>query len=397
MTGTLPIETCQACGSGRLESFYSLVGIPVHSCLMVETRERALGFPIGDLELAFCHDCGFVQNNRFNATAQNYSSDYEETQAFSPRFVRFMQEVCDDQIRKYDLAGKTVVEIGCGKGEFLAMLCERGRCKGIGFDPSFRPDRTAGFPMERLTFIREFYGPSNADVQAHYVCCRHTLEHIPNVFEFLSLIRQSIANSTNVAVFFEVPDIRRVLTDGAFWDLYYEHCSYFSTGSLARLFRRCGFQIVDLWQAYGDQYVMIEARLADPSEPTARFDLEDDLPDLSRSVGEFQRGIQSRLERERQRVIEWSSAGRSIVLWGSGSKAVSYLTTLGLRDEIDAVVDVNPYKHGKYLAGTGHEIASPANLVDSPPDSVIVMNRIYLDEVRRDLAGLGLRPEIVTL
>jgi len=389
--------TCQACGSGRLESFYSVASIPVHSCLMVDTRQEALDFPTGDLELAFCRGCGFVQNNRFDPTAQSYSSDYEETQAYSPRFVRFLQEVCDDQIRKYDLAGKTVVEIGCGKGEFLAMLCERGRCRGIGFDPSFRPDRTAGFQMERLTFIREFYDSSNAQVQAHYVCCRHTLEHIPNVFEFLSLIRQSTANSSRVAVFFEVPDIRRVLSDGAFWDLYYEHCSYFSSGSLARLFRRCGFQIVDLWKAYGDQYLMIEARLADPGDPATRFDLEDDLADLARLVAEFQRGIHHRMNRERERVSRLSSAGRSVVLWGSGSKAVSYLTTLGLRDEISAVVDVNPHKHGRYLPGTGHEIHSPVSLVDSPPDSVILMNGIDLDEVRRELAGLGLHPELFTL
>jgi len=364
---------------------------------MVDTRQEALDFPTGDLELAFCRGCGFVQNNRFDPTAQSYSSDYEETQAYSPRFVRFLQEVCDDQIRKYDLAGKTVVEIGCGKGEFLAMLCERGRCRGIGFDPSFRPDRTAGFQMERLTFIREFYDSSNAQVQAHYVCCRHTLEHIPNVFEFLSLIRQSTANSSRVAVFFEVPDIRRVLSDGAFWDLYYEHCSYFSSGSLARLFRRCGFQIVDLWKAYGDQYLMIEARLADPGDPATRFDLEDDLADLARLVAEFQRGIHHRMNRERERVSRLSSAGRSVVLWGSGSKAVSYLTTLGLRDEISAVVDVNPHKHGRYLPGTGHEIHSPVSLVDSPPDSVILMNGIDLDEVRRELAGLGLHPELFTL
>ena len=120
-----PIEACQACGSAELESFYSLTGIPVNSCLMVDTRKQALEFPTGDLELAYCHDCGFIQNVRFDSSAQRYSSDYEETQAYSPRFVRFLENLCDDQIGKHDLAGKTVVEIGCGKGEFLMELCER--------------------------------------------------------------------------------------------------------------------------------------------------------------------------------------------------------------------------------------------------------------------------------
>ena len=43
-------------------------------------------------------------------------------------------------------------------------------------------------------------------------------------------------------VFFELPDTERVLTEAAFWDIYYEHCSYFTPGSLARLFRRTGFE-----------------------------------------------------------------------------------------------------------------------------------------------------------
>ena len=29
-------------------------------------------------------------------------------------------------------------------------------------------------------------------------------------------------------MFFQVPDMSRVLRDLAFWDIYYEHCSYFT-------------------------------------------------------------------------------------------------------------------------------------------------------------------------
>ena len=46
-------------------------------------------------------------------------------------------------------------------------------------------------------------------------------------------------------MFFELPDVMRELCEGAFWDLYYEHCTYFSCGSLARLFRATGFEVLD--------------------------------------------------------------------------------------------------------------------------------------------------------
>jgi hypothetical protein len=48
-----------------------------------------------------------------------------------------------------------------------------------------------------------------------------------------------------------------------------------------------------------------------------------------------------------------------------------------------------------YLAGTGHEVRAPEDLVDRPPDLVIAMNAIYLDEIRAQLHGLGLRAEVV--
>ena len=41
-----------------------------------------------------------------------------------------------DLIRRYDLRGKEVIEIGCGKGEFLSLLCEVGDNRGVGFDPA---------------------------------------------------------------------------------------------------------------------------------------------------------------------------------------------------------------------------------------------------------------------
>jgi hypothetical protein len=86
-----------------------------------------------------------------------------------------------------------------------------------------------------------------------------------------------------------------------------------------------------------------------------------------------------------------------VVLWGSGSKAVGYLTTLGLKDEVAAVIDINPHKHGQYLAGTGHEIVSPDALVHLVPDVVVVMNPIYLDEIQGDLHRRGLFPELTAL
>ena len=85
------------------------------------------------------------------------------------------------------------------------------------------------------------------------------------------------------------------------------------------------------------------------------------------------------------------------VLDGGGSKGVSFLTTNGLGDEVAQVVDINTHKQGKFLPVTGHEVIGPAAVKAAPPDTVIVMNPIYLPEIAADLAALGLAPELVAL
>jgi SAM-dependent methyltransferase len=391
------MSNCAACGGGDIQIFYRVGDVPAHSCLMLSSREEALAFPKGDIELGFCRGCGFIGNVRFDAGLNRYSAAYEETQAYSPRFLEFLDEVWDDQIARFELGPRmTALEIGCGKGEFLVGLCERSGCAGIGLDPGYRPERTRSSAADRITFIRDFYGPKYAHLHADYVCCRHTLEHIAPVLDFVRLVRETLGERPHVNVFFELPDMERVLEQGAFWDVYYEHCTYFTRGSLARLFRAAGFDVHRLFKAYDDQYLMLEAQPA-PGPTDAALPQENDLARISALVGRFEQQVSERLRSLSQTLARHRARGHRIAIWGSGSKCVSLISSLRPGPELAAVVDINPHKHGKYLAGSGLEIVSPAALQSLRPDMVLVMNAIYTEEIRRDLAARSLRPELIAL
>lgn len=393
--GSTQATHCQCCGSEDLRGFYALPKVPVHSCLMVKSREDALAFPSGRLDLAVCQSCGFIQNRAYDAKLQSYSPEYEETQGFSPTFRAFQTKLCTDQVARYGLGDKLVLEIGCGKGEFLTELCEISGGRGIGIDPGYRPERNTSEAADRIEFRNEFYAPEHSSLRADYIACRHTLEHIGDVDSFMQTVVRSVEGRDDALLMFELPGTERILEERAFWDLYYEHCSYFTLGSLARLFRRHGFQLLDLYKEYDDQYLIIEARTGAPEQGRC-FDAEADLEATLAAVESFETAIQTKFDSLRADLREAASRG-PVALWGSGSKAVSYLTTLGITDEVSAVVDINPHKHGKFLAGTGHEIVAPEALKELKPAHVLIMNPIYVEEITRDVRAMGLDATIGAL
>ena len=104
-----------------------------------------------------------------------------------------------------------------------------------------------------------------------------------------------------------------------------------------------------------------------------------------------------RLDKRREQLRGYMEQGKRTVIWGSGSKGVSFLTTLGLDEEVGYVTDINPYRHNMYMPGTGHKIIPPAELKEYKPDVVIIMNPIYTDEIRADLHKMGLDPELIPI
>ena len=393
----MPNIECPGCSSKRTDVFYELESVPTNSCILLATREEALEYPKGNIYLSFCDDCGFIWNSAFVPERTEYSARYEETQGFSPTFKAFHQALAQHLIDRYDLHEKVILEIGCGKGEFLNLLCKLGPNSGIGFDPGYHADRGNDAAAGDVRVITDFYSGKYASYKGDFVACKMTLEHIPTVSDFIGAVRNAVRDSDSI-VFFQIPEALRILTDCAYEDIYYEHCSYFTGGSIARLFRRHGFEVLTVETEYDAQYLTIEARLDEAgSTGTETLCGEESREELRDLVGSFAQRCTEKIDTWRKRLRAWKEAEATVVLWGSGSKAVSFLHAMGGDCHIENVVDINPYRHDHFMPGSGQRIVPPAKLQEIRPDVVVVMNRVYVPEIHDDLHELGLNPEVHAL
>jgi SAM-dependent methyltransferase len=408
--------TCLVCGSGDLLSFLDLPRAPVYCNVLFPTAAAARKVARGDLTLAICRKCGHVFNTSFNSQLLEYTDRYENSLHFSPLFRKYAETLARELVERHGLRGRRIVEIACGQGDFLRLLCELGGNRGVGFDPSYRgvssrrgvsptvSDHPAEVDDTQVRFVKAYYGVGNEKVVADFLCCRQALEHVPDPDGFLTVLRDALRGfkvpglSDHVTtLFFEVPNSLFSLRDGGIWDFIYEHVSYFCGRSLEVCFKRAGFTVQRTWESFGGQFLCLETKwpaagetagdFAEVPSPGQLVGYAAGLGETVRSLVDFWRGRLARLRRQGQRAA----------IWGAGSKGVTFLNMLNAEDEIMYVVDINPEKHGMFVAGTGHPVVSPDGMARVPPDLIVCMNPQYRNEIAEMIAARGLEIPLETL
>ena len=384
----MTVRPCPLCANPLPRLFFERRGVPVHQNRACPSAEEARQFGRGDLLLTFCPECGFVFNSAFDPELLNYSAAYENTQTCSPHFQHYLSRLVDSLLTKYGLRDKVVVEIGCGKGDFLRQLCKGGRNRGIGFDPTYVGPQTIEGGAVR--FVREFYDSKQTHYAADFVCCRHVIEHLQSPLEMLKTVRQAIGSRLTSVVFFETPALPWTLDSLSFWDLFYEHCSYFTSESLAWGFQQTGFDVLETGPAFDGQYLHVKARPAATGSKRGR--VQPQPADLWPKIQAFLAGLDKRIEVCEEKIEAFSRAG-GCAIWGAAAKGATLANTMDPQNRrIRFLIDINPAKQGKYIAGTGHPIVPPAHLKDrnGRVAGILNMNPNYLEENRMILAEMKL-------
>ncbi len=380
-TAQMKADDCAVCAAPLPPPSLRVPDVVVDASLLPASPAEARAVPRGELALARCPTCGLIRNLAFDPDLVRYEPEYNASQWASPAFRRFAEDLARDLVDRYDLDGGRVLEVGCGRGELLAVLRSAGVAVAVGVDPSFPPEAAAELP-DGVSVLAEHFSPAHASLGGDAVLCRQTLEHLEDPLTLVRTLRHGFPAGSRV-LYVDVPDAAAVFGGSSTWDLVYPHVNYFEQGTLVRLLVEGGFSVLSSGVTFGGQFAFAEAVPGSDAPSVPAGPGPADLAHLGR-----------RVRQERARMSELAEAGRRVALWGAGARGVTFLDLVDEPRAVGAVVDLNPAKQGRYLPGSGHRIREPAELLEFRPDVVLLPNPVYREEVAGMLSGLGVVAEL---
>ena len=339
------------------------------------------------MKIQQCQECGLI----FNATLEEeiipYDDRYENRQSYSPTFTSLMKGIAEQLVARYALNGALIMEIGCGKGEFLKLICRHADAKGIGYDSSCEELST---PHEnQVRFFKRYATSADVTGRVDAVVCRHVVEHVSQIGAFMQLLADIASKGDSRVVYIETPAWEWIVEHETFCDVFYEHCNYFPLPTLRYLAMRAGMEVLDHQQIFGGQYQALELKsVQSVSNPP--------LPRIAQgtSLAVFAERVTVARQKLHERLVT-AGASRGWAIWGAGAKGVSLASAFPqLPPQI--VVDSNPSKQGTFIPGTCIPVVSPddSRLANIPV--FLAANPNYKDEIRESLRQRNLIGRVVT-
>jgi SAM-dependent methyltransferase len=394
LTPDLSGNSCPICGSKDSLSFFEMIGVPTLCNIPWTSQEAAKRCSRGDIKLAFCPSCSYIRNTAFDPNRIEYSQMFENSLEYSPRFQTYERSLAKQLIKRYELHQKKIIEIGCGNGKFLMMLCKLGKNKGVGFDPAFVEKEEHRKMKNQVMFFQDVYSEKYAAYVGDLIVSRQTLEHINNPKVLLNMLRKTLGNHLNVPIVFEVPNAIQIFRNLFIWDIIYEHYSYFTSPSLSQTFSLSKFYVCTLDENFVKQFLCIHALPSDQPPAPSKHEYSAEVDRIANLIKSFAANYNHKIETWTRKLDRMEAKGQRAIIWGAGSKGVTFLNTLQ-ESNIEYAVDISPLKNRKYIAGTGQQIVLPQFLHNYKPDVIIVMNPVYGREIRQLTKKLGVHAKLM--
>jgi SAM-dependent methyltransferase len=305
-----------------------------------------------DLALYQCDACGLVQ---LTSPPVPYHREVIRATAYSGEMRTFRENQFADWVERNALAGRRVIEIGCGRGDYLSQaagVAAHGLEHGAS---SVRECRQQGLNVRRGYLTRRT--PPLPEAPFDGFATLNFLEHWPDPVGSLIAVARNLADGAVGLV--EVPSFDMVVAKGMFSELFTEDTLRFAL-------QRSSFEVLSCRSVWHDYILSAEVRKR-PSTNLASLEQyrEHVATELRRFIGGFPAG--------------------QVAVWGAGHQAQAVISLAGIASDIRYIVDSAPFKQGKFTPASHVRVVAPETLNTEPVQAVIVMAASYCDEVAAHL------------
>ncbi|MGO8715457.1 MAG: methyltransferase domain-containing protein [Smithella sp.] len=312
-----------------------------------------------DLEVCQCTGCGLVQLSNIPVP---YYREVVRASAVSEEMKDFRKKQFSRFVNKYSLQGKKIIEIGCGKGEFLSIMQQFiAEAYGLEYSKeSIAQCEKSGLKVSQGFIESGDYKLNRSPFDAFFIL--NFLEHLPEPNSVLQGIYHNLTEGGIGLI--EVPNFDMILQKKLFSEFTGDHLFYFTRETLNSTLGLNGFEIVDCkveWYDYIISAVVKKKRKAN-------------LSDFHNAQVKLKNEIEGYLSLFKD---------KKIAIWGASHQALAIISLLSLAGKITYVIDSATFKQGKFTPATHIPIVAPDKLYSDPVDAVIVMAAGYSDEVAR--------------
>lgn len=310
------------------------------------------------LQLHQCPGCGLVQ---FDCEPVSYYKEVIRAGGYSTTMRELRRAQYRQFIDRCGLEGKKLIEIGCGRGEFLQVLTEFPvRAFGIEENPALvREAQSAG-----LNVWRAFAGDEETKLDgAPYdaFLSFNFLEHQPDPNGMLRCISRNLTEHGVGLV--TVPSLEYILANDGFYELMRDHIAYYSEETLRFLMNRNGFVVLECERVNRDTIsVIVQKR--------PRVEGSGLLSNFNRLAAELRAFVGTR-----------AGQGRKVAVWGASHQGFTVISTSGAAEHIRYIIDSAPFKQGRFAPASHVPIVSPDHFPEDPVDSILIIAPGYTDEI----------------
>jgi SAM-dependent methyltransferase len=389
------LPTCRFCGEELRRTVVDLGMSPLCESYIEAARLDEME-PFYPLHVRICEGCLLVQLRAYVAPEEIFT-EYAYFSSYSSSWIEHARRYADMIIERLRLAPEhLVVELGSNDGYLLQGFVERG-VPVLGIEPAGNVAKVA--TEKGVPTLVSFFGADTARQvtaegrRADLLVANNVLAQVPDLNDFVGGIKLLLAPGGVATI--EVPHLMRLLEGNQFDTIYHEHYSYFSLGTIQRIFSAHELTIFDVEElATHGGSVRVYARHAGPNGRPAGARVAE-LIERENAAGlstmEPYTSFAARVQETKRRLLEVlisiKSDGESIAGYGAPGKGNTLLNYCGIRtDLVDYTVDRNPYKQGRFLPGTRIPIFALDKIAESRPDFILILPWNLKDEIIEQLA-----------